>query len=108
MDLFLTARALFDTASEPLEPPLSTLCPCGGGRVLLRKDPPRGDAQRRGFSAPRALGRIYAAPFGCAVRVNLVRLGLPQGEWGGAKLNYGSFPFTVRNGAMDDVQVITV
>ena len=53
-------------------------------------------------------GGFVRRRFGCAVRVNLVRLGLPQGEWGGAKLNYGSFPFTVRNGAMDDVQVITV
>lgn len=60
------------------------------------------------FFAPRALGRIRAAPFWLCRACQLVRRGLPQGEWGGAKLKYGSFPFTVRNGAMDDVQVITV
>jgi hypothetical protein len=66
---------------------------------------------RSGGAFPRLVlsGGFVRRRFGCAVRVDWCGAdGLPQGEWGGAKLNYGSFPFTVRNGAMDDVQVITV
>ena len=76
--------------------------------ALPRIDPPRGAAAGP-FSRLVLSGGFVRRRFGCAVRVNSCGVdGLPQGEWGGAKLNYGSFPFTVRNGAMDDVQVITV